>query len=105
MEQQPFRLNKLHLARTLMAAAILLIVAFQVYWISRLYREERDGLHKETSGIFRDVVYNLQVDRFKQDTMLYRRSKPNLFAFNAVNAMRQRVDEIRQVTSRKHKKD
>jgi signal transduction histidine kinase len=105
MQQQPFRLNKLHLARTLMAAAILLIVAFQVYWISRLYREERDGLHKETSGIFRDVIYNLQVDRFKEDTMLYRRSAPNLFAYNAVNAMRQRVDEVRSVAMSKLKKD
>lgn len=105
MQQQPFRLNKLHLARTLMAAAILLIVAFQVYWISRLYREERDGLHKETSGIFRDVVYNLQVDRFKEDTMLYRRSAPNLFAYNAVNAIRQRVDEVKKVALKKIKKD
>lgn len=88
-----------------MAAAILLIVAFQVYWISRLYREERDGLHKETSGIFRDVVYNLQVDRFKEDTMLYRRSVPNLFAYNAVNALRQRVAEVKSVSMSGLKKD
>ena len=49
-------MNKLRLSRVLLAAAILLIVAFQSYWINRLYREEWEGLKKETNGIFRDLV-------------------------------------------------
>ena len=82
-------MGKLKLSRILLVAAILLIVAFQSYWLIRLYKEERDGLKKETNGIFRDVVYNMQVDRFKQDTMIFRKtSGNNLFVYNAVNAIR-----------------
>ena len=86
------------MARTMMAAAILLIAAFQAYWIDRLYKEERQGLQKETSGIFRDVIYNLQVERFKADTLFNRRiDKPNLFVYNAVNAIRRKVSDFKKI--------
>ncbi len=82
-------MGKLKLSRILLIAAILLIVAFQSYWLIRLYKEEKEGLKKETNGIFRDVVYNMQVERFKQDTMIFRKtSGNNLFVYNAVNAIR-----------------
>ena len=73
----------------LLIAAILLIVAFQGYWLNRLYREEWQGLKKETNGIFRDVVYNMQVERFKKDTLFFKNtSGNNLFVYNFVNALR-----------------
>ncbi len=75
-----------------MVAAILLIAAFQGYWINRIYQEERSGLQKEANGIFRDVVYNLQVERFKADTIfLKQKTDNNLFVYNAVNAIRHKV--------------
>ena len=85
-------ISKLQFSRTLMIAAILLIATFQGYWISRIYKEEKNGLQKEANGIFRDVVYNLQVERFKQDTF-FLKEKPgnNLFKYNAVNAIRYKV--------------
>ena len=90
--------TRLQMARTMMAAAILLIAAFQAYWIDRLYKEERQGLQKETSGIFRDVIYNLQVERFKADTLFNRRiNKPNLFVYNAVNAIRRKVSDFKKI--------
>ena len=82
-------MTKLKLSRVLLVAAILLIVAFQSYWLNRLYKEEWLALKKETNGIFRDVVYKLQVDRFKQDTLFYKQTNgKNLFVYNAVNALR-----------------
>lgn len=82
-------MNKLQQSRIFLIAAILLIVAFQAYWLNKLYHEENIRLQKETGTIFRDVVYNLQVEKFKQDTMFYRQSSgPNLFMYNTVNALR-----------------
>ncbi len=99
MEKRQFFMNKLQLARTMMWAAILLIVAFQSYWINRLYREEREGLKKETNSIFREVVYNLQVERFKSDTHFFQSAaRPNLFAYNAVNMMRKKAADLKKDT-------
>ncbi|MES2005089.1 MAG: HAMP domain-containing sensor histidine kinase [Bacteroidota bacterium] len=82
-------MSKLKLSRVLLVAAILMIVAFQSYWLNRLYKEEWQALKKETNGIFRDVVYKMQVDRFKGDTLIYKQnSGDNLFVYNAVNALR-----------------
>jgi len=92
MSQKAFSFRKLKLARILMIAAILLIVAFQAYWLSRLYRDERDGLAKETNNIFRETVYNLQVERLKNDTLFYHTvNTPNLFVYNAMNVVRNAV--------------
>lgn len=99
-------MTKLRLSRVLLAAAILLIVAFQSYWINRLYREEWDGLKKETNGIFRDLVYRMQVDRFKADSFLYNpNTGENLFKFNAVNALRHQNEDLKKSKSGVAKKD
>jgi two-component system phosphate regulon sensor histidine kinase PhoR len=99
-------MNKLRLSRVLLAAAILLIVAFQSYWINRLYREEWEGLKKETNGIFRDLVYRMQVDRFKADPLL---SGPNtgenLFKFNTVNMLRHQNEDLKKGKTVVVKKD
>lgn len=81
-----------------MIAAILLIVAFQGYWLNRLYKEEWQGLQKETNGIFRDVVYNMQVERFKADTLVFSKiiSDNNLFIYDAVNAIRNKTARLRK---------
>jgi two-component system phosphate regulon sensor histidine kinase PhoR len=90
-------MTKLRLSRVLLAAAILLIVAFQSYWINRLYREEWEGLKKETNGIFRDLVYRMQVDRFKNDSLLNKPNTPeNLFKLNAVNELRHRNEDLKK---------
>ena len=98
------RMNKLNISRVLLVAVILMIVAFQSYWLNKLYKDERLTLKKETNGLFRDVVYNMQVERFKADTLIYKQ-KPgnNLFVFNAVNALRRQVSEIKKDTDIKKK--
>ncbi len=88
--------NKLNQSRLFLIAAILLIVAFQGYWINKLFQEEKFRLEKETNTIFRDVIYNLQVDRFKADTIFYQSQKsPNLFVFNAVNELIRKSASVR----------
>ena len=91
------RMNKLNISRVLLVAAILMIVAFQLYWLNKLYKDEKQALKKETNGVFRDLVYNMQVERFKADTLFYRqKAGNNLFMFNAVNELRHRVSEIKK---------
>jgi len=54
-----------------MVMTILLVAAFQGYWIRKLYVEEWNTLKKETDIAFRDVVYDLQMQRFRKDTALF----------------------------------
>lgn len=92
------QMNKLKLSRILLVAAILLIVVFQSYWLNRLYKEEWQALKKETNGIFRDVVYKMQVDRFKNDTFIYKQDPGNnLFVYNAINVLRRRNDDLKKI--------
>lgn len=102
MKHRHTYINKLQLARLMMWGAILLILTFQLYWITRLYREEKENIRKEANGIFRDVVYNLQVERFKRDTQFFQSTaRPNLFAYNAVNALRKKVADLKIDSTKK----
>lgn len=97
MQQLNFFRNKLKMARLLMITAILLITAFQSYWVSRLYREEKEGIKKEANNIFRDVVYNLQAERFRKDSLVFRGTGgPNIFVHNVLNAFRKGVQESKR---------
>jgi two-component system, OmpR family, phosphate regulon sensor histidine kinase PhoR len=88
-------MKSLQISRVILVAAILLIATFQFYWLNRLYRDEKEGLKKETNGIFRDVIYKMQVDRFKADTLFFKKnSSENLFIYNAVNAIKQQTSGI-----------
>lgn len=106
MSQKAFTFSKLNLARILMMAAILLIAVFQAYWLNKLYRDEKEGLAKETDNIFRETVYNLQVDRLKNDTLFYRAvGRPNLFVYNAVNIVRDKLSGVKKDSTKKAMKD
>lgn len=90
-------MNRLQQSRIFLVAAILLIVAFQSYWLNRLYKEEYVRLEKETGTLFREVVYNLQVDRFKADTLIFKqRNGPNLFVYNAINAIKRQTEDAKK---------
>ena len=100
--------NKLKLSRILLASAILLIVAFQSYWLNKLYREEWLGLKKDTDAILRDVVYDVQVKRynntqltrFKNDSARnLKRPGGDLFALNVVNDLRHKSDTFKQINN------
>ena len=65
-------MNKSGTAKILMGATILLIIAFQVYWIKKLYNEEDTNFKKSADVIFRETMYRLQATRFTGDTMEFR---------------------------------
>lgn len=83
----------------MMTAAIAMIVLFQCYWIARIYSEEKSRMQKQADIIFKELVYQLQLNRFKADTMIYRMGGPgNLFALDMVNAV---ISEQNAVVNRK----
>lgn len=72
----------------MMIAAIAMIVLFQCYWISRIYAEEKGRMQKQADIIFKELVYQLQLNRFKADTMVYKFvGANNLFASDMVNSI------------------
>lgn len=83
------------LSKTFMISTIILIAAFQCYWITRLYKDEWSNLKKETDVMFRDVVYKLQLQRFKSDTnfakVFVKNGPDNLFAFNVLDSVREKI--------------
>ncbi len=81
-------MSKLRTAQVLMAATILLIAAFQVYWIKRLYREEQNNFKKTADVIFRDAMYRLQAERFTGDTLVFKgMPEDNLFMADIISSV------------------
>jgi two-component system phosphate regulon sensor histidine kinase PhoR len=85
--------NKLQVSRILMIATIVIIAAFQCYWLTRLYKDEKQSLGKEVDVLFRETVYKLQLAKFKKDTLFNKGLPDNLFVMDAVSALRKRAEE------------
>jgi len=83
--------DKLRLSALLMILAIVGVAAFQGYWFKKLYTSEWSDLKKETDITFRDVLYKLQLQRFRSDTAFSRHMPDNLFAFNVLDSVRSRL--------------
>lgn len=81
-------MNKLRTARVLMAATILLVIAFQGYWIKKLYQEESVNFKKTADIIFRESMYRLQAERFTGDTMIFKGDPgDNLFMSDVISTI------------------
>ena len=52
----------------LMIAAIVLITAFQIYWLNMKVEEERKNLRYRTGTLFRESVFELQSSKLKIDS-------------------------------------
>lgn len=75
-----------------MISTIILICAFQYYWINRLYNDEWQALKKETDVVFRDVMYRLQLERFRSDTGFFSKELPeNLFIFDVIDSVKEKT--------------
>jgi len=84
------QVSRLTVSKILIIATIALIAAFQGYYLGKLYREEKDGLKKETDVAFRDVMYKLQLQRFRRDTVLFKKDSlhDNLFMFDVIDSVK-----------------
>ncbi len=81
-----------------MVATILLLIAFQVYWMRKLYGEEKENFKKTSDVVFRDAMYRLQVQRFSGDTMALRAGmSDNLFMADFISSVEKiKGDSLKQ---------
>ncbi|PWT96019.1 MAG: hypothetical protein C5B52_16520 [Bacteroidetes bacterium] len=77
----------------LMIAAMLLIVAFQGYWLSLNYRDEKRNLHFRTNIIFRETVFHLQASKLNLDTSLHIKFKTTNDIARFTDVVRERVTD------------
>ncbi len=63
-------MNKLHFSRILMIATILLLAAFEGYWVNKLYQDEYKGLSNGVEVAFRGTIDRLQRRLYEKDTLL-----------------------------------
>jgi two-component system phosphate regulon sensor histidine kinase PhoR len=62
--------KKFRIPAFLMIAAMLLIVAFQVYWLNLNYKEERRNLRFRSNILFRECVFQLQATKLNLDSTM-----------------------------------
>lgn len=68
-----------------MIATIIIIAGFQVYWLNKLYEDEKQGLKKEADILFRESIFKLQMDKLQKDT-LFKKLGPDNFLLKIVAA-------------------
>lgn len=101
-----FHFSKLGIARILMVAAIFLIVAFQAYWLQKLYMEEAAGFKKTTDIVFRETMYKVQAQRLKKDSLFYKIiPEENNFLGDVADLVAKKMPEIRINTKNKASKE
>lgn len=61
-------MKKLNLASALMILCAMFVIAFQVYWISSLYKNEKNIIAKTTNALFKETVYEIQDRQTLKDT-------------------------------------
>lgn len=71
-----------------MIATIAVIAIFQAYWLVRLFNDEKQGLKKEADLLFRDAIYQMQMNKFREDSLFNRIMPQNILVVDAVNMMR-----------------
>jgi two-component system phosphate regulon sensor histidine kinase PhoR len=101
-----FSISKLGVSRMLMVAAILLIVAFQAYWLQKLYMEEAAGFKKTTDIVFRETMYKVQAQRLKKDSLFYQIiPEENNFLGDVADLVAKKLPEIRINSKNKQSKE
>ncbi len=95
-----FPISKIGVSRMLMIAAILLIVAFQTYWLQKRYVEEAEVFKKTTDIVFRETMYKVQAQRLKKDSLFYQIiPEENYFLGDVAFLVAKKLPEIRHSKS------
>jgi len=101
-----FSISKLGVSRMLMVAAIFLIVAFQAYWLQKLYMEEAAAFKKTTDIVFRETMYKVQAQRLKKDSLFYQIiPEENNFLGDVADLVAKKLPEIRINTNNQQSKE
>ena len=75
----------------LMVAAMLLIIAFQGYWLNLNFKEEKRNLHFRTNIIFRETIFQLQASKLNLDTSLHLKFRSSNDIARFTDVVRERV--------------
>jgi len=88
--------NKLLFSRWLMIVAVCLIAAFQLYWLTKLYNEEKHSLKRTADIAFKESMYKVQAERFKADTLIFKgsRGKDDIFLGDVANVLYGRMAQM-----------
>ena len=82
-----------------MIATIILIAAFQSYWLIRLFNDEKDRLKKTIDIAFRESIYKIREEKFKNDTLFFKTSStppPDVFMGDVVSDISLSEKDIRE---------
>src|SRR5580692_76953 len=92
IKQRP---RKIRLSAMLMIVAIILIGAFQLLWLYRLYGDARRVLETKVDIAFRDVIYQLQMQKILKDSAFFGTALPgNLFGVHRFDSLAAKLVEI-----------
>lgn len=84
--------RRLHTPVILMLLAIMAVLGFQVYWLNKNYREEKQLLRIRTNVLFHDAVNQCQVEKLKLDSTIKVRVSASKDAVGMMNIIRRKVD-------------
>ncbi len=85
--------RRLHTPVILMLLAIMAVLGFQIYWLNKNYREEKQLLHIRTNVLFRDAVNECQVEKLKLDSNIVKvRVSTSKDAVGMMNVLRKKVN-------------
>lgn len=66
--------HKTHLYRFLMISSLLLLLVFEVYWLRKVYREQKELLGKDIDNLFVQNIREQQDSLFRQHMVVFRDS-------------------------------
>ena len=79
--------NRLRISLVLMMVSMVLLAAFQGWWLHKSYREEKETLGIRTSSLFRETLYGLQASKLKLDSNFNIRIPSRANAIGVVNTI------------------
>lgn len=79
--------RRLYFPVVLMLLAIIAVATFQVYWLIKNFREEKQELSFRTNVLFREALQRIRVEKLKLDTNFNSNAKFRVAGYGAVGMM------------------
>lgn len=80
--------NRLNISLVLMLVSMILLAAFQSWWLHKSYREEKETLEIRTGILFRETVYQMQVVGLRLDSNVGLRIPSKTDAVGMISTLR-----------------
>jgi two-component system, OmpR family, phosphate regulon sensor histidine kinase PhoR len=85
--------RRLYLPVVLMLLAIVAVATFQIYWLVKNFREEKQELTFRTNVLFHEALQHLRTEKLKLDTNISRNAQFRVagYGIGMIDAMRKRM--------------